>query len=449
MADYFDYSVTRKGSVYLLTKRHSNPDDLPDVTPEECKIGLRAISRILAPFNPGFSQGTFAGEPMASIAHLLNAEERDRLHQRGIPVSELTSVQHQEVWRLAMKFFLQAEADRVEESYAAVENRNPPDPVFHWQTIMNVNAFGYDTRSVQLNKILFIPVSNSNQIMVFANGMSGHLTSANKQKGVTSPSIDPTDPTGVSEPMKRFMDDNGRSSHAVSISQAVAALNARPANQVVYKVDVAYAAKLVTLAGIDKLSADIVMRSLAAVYGLRLVNKEDGSFVLTHPAPTEVKRLSDLAGSIRSAIPTPIYRTIQARLTSRHAERTMRLFPVLAGQYEEQASELRPTAIQLFRYGVEPKVKSQTGAKLALSHLNERERSMFALADTIGEFSEACWLADRPLPPYIADFDHVILTGGMYRSAEGAERFSLYFSYPNPKTGRMYRGVGFSNAIVP
>ena len=104
--------------------------------------------------------------------------------------------------------------------------------------------------------------------------------------------------------------------------------------------------------------------------------------------------------------------------------------------------------MRMFRYTVEPKVKAQPGKKLSLAHLSEQERSTFGLANAITALSHACWLADRPLPPYIADIEHVTLTGGMYINAEGLERFSLYFSYLNPKTGMMYKGVGFSNAIL-
>jgi|GEM_PF-2686957 len=449
VADYFDYSAVRQGNIYLLMKRYTNPEDMPEVTPEECMNGLKAISKILILFNPKIPTGTFAGEPMANIVHLLSTEQLERLSKSGLSVSELTPSQHEEVWRLALDFYLQSEADHVEETYSILENRNPADPVFHWQTIMNVHAFGYDTRSAKLNKILFIPVSDSNRIIVNPDGGTGKFSSVHTHNGVVVPDLDPADPNGVPEPTKRFLDDKGRHSNAISISQAMSGLNGRTANHVVYKVDAEYAAKRVILVGVDKLPGDVLMRALAAVYGLRIARNEDGNLVLTHPLVIKAKQLPDLGRALQSAIPAPIYRAIRTQALAAHKEIKGMKRPVLANEYQAPGFAIHRSAIQMFLYVAEAEVKAHTGEKLALSHLGERANTMFMIAETVDSFSQVCWLTDRPLPPYVADIDHVTLTGGIYRNAEDAELFSLHFSYINPKTGIMYSGIGFTNAIVP
>lgn len=448
VADYFDYSAARHGSVYLLTKRYTTAEDLPDVTPEECRSGLKAIAKILATFNPRYPKSSFGNYPQAHIASLLSAEQLGKLGKDGLLVSELTPIQHEEVWRLALNFYLQSQADQIEQSYTDLENRNPADPVFHWQTIMNVRAFGYDTRSVHLNDILFIPVSNSNQILVAPDG-GKVIFDVPTHNGKPAPRLDPTDPTTIKESAKQSVDDQGKSSCVLSLSEVISPLNGKAAKPDFYKVDPMYAAKHVTLVGVDKLPADVLMRSIAAVYGRRVAKNEDGSFLLTHPSAIEAKQLTELGSALRSAIPAPIYRAIQAGVLSTHKEIQGVESPVLADDYQVPASVLRRSAMQMFRYIAEPKVKSQPTGKLALSCLGDPARSMFEFANTIGLFSTICWLADRPQPPYISDIDHVILTGGIYRNEAGDERFSLFFSYTNPKTGALYKGVGFSNAPAP
>jgi len=440
VADYFDYSALRQGNVYLLTKRYSNVEDLPDITPEECQSGLKSISKIVAAFNPKIAQGTDAGDPIARIGSLLSAEQLDKLGKSGLPVSELTGSQLTEVWKLAHKFYLQSAANGIEENSNMLENRNPADPIFHWQSVKNIYAFGYDTRSVELNDTVFIPVSETNRIKVLPNGTIITHTYTDSQTGGGLVTQDPTHPHFLSESIKIYLDDKNKSLFVVSIAAAIHSLNARVAKQVECKVDAMYAAKHVTVVGGDKLSAEALMHALAGVYGLRIAHNEDGSFVLTSPIAITAVRLSDLSRALRSAIPVPLYLMFHIRTRDK---------PVSPGVYEEQSAAKYNSSMRMFRYLAERAVKSQHGGRLALSHLDETARNEFAFASTVGSFSQACWLVDRPMPPYLSDMDHIILTGGITRNAEGAERFSLHFSYLDLKTGIMSRGVGFSNTIIP
>jgi hypothetical protein len=446
VADYFDYSAVRKGAVYLFTKRYTHPEDLPDVTLEECKRSLKTISKMLAAFNPKIPAGTFAGDPQANIAHLLDADQLIKLGKEGLPVSELTANQHDELWRLARKFYLQAQADQIQESSNYLENRNPADPVFHWQTINNVYAFGYDTRSERLNRILFIPVSHSNRIMVSPNGITVSITEVTND-GHESPA-DPDAPSELPEETKKFLDAIGSASSTVSLSIAVSKLNGTTAKPL-YKVDAAYAAKHVTLVGIDKLPAELLLKSLAAVYGLRLLRYEDGRILLTGPEAVEATQISDLRPSLISAIPLPIYQALNSRFLVPNDGAGKPSAPISATDYLHRSVATRNSALRMFRYMAQPKVKSQPKQKLALSHLTSSERNMFALASTIDLYALICQLAESRVPPYISNLDQLILLGGLYQNETGAQRFSFWFAYRNTQTGDLRRTAGFTNAIVP
>lgn len=455
MADYFDYEVKHQSNVYLLTKRYSNAEDIPDVTSEECRKGLKDLCKILASFNPHVPPGTFAGEPMANIARLLNADQLNALATTGLPVATLTGQQHAEAWKLALKFYVQSQADHIEEASTYLEERKPADPVFQWQTISNIHAFGYDTRCVRLNKIIFIPVSDANQIVVTPNGMTGHLTGYTTHKSPDGshetrvPDPDPTDPSFLAETTRKWLDESEKTSAAISIAQEIKALNRESQQAEQYKVDPIYAPKKVTLVGVEKLSPEIRMRSLAAVYGLRVVKQETGASILMGPLQIEPKQLSDVGRSLASVLPAPIYHAIRTKVLAARKKVKGVNPPLTTSEYEKQSYAIHRAAIRMFRYTAEPIVKSQEGQKLALSGLGERASSLFAIAFTVDAFSEACWLADCTPPPFVTDFDHIILTGGITHNEEGAERFALHLSYIDPKTGIKYKGVGFSNAIIP
>lgn len=448
VADYFDYSFTHEGSVYLLKKRYTNVDDLPDLTQMEYQNALRSVAKILAAFNPQIPPGNFAGDPMANIALLLSETQKEKLSTSGLPVSELDAPQRAEVWKLALKFYIQDKADPIEATYSRMENRNPADPIFHWQTIKNIYAFGYDTRSVALNKIVFVTLSDSDKIVVEPDGTIIQRTFTNNRTGAIVSTEDPTDPAKLSEPMQAFLDAKSKSLDSVSLSDVITALNTRIKNSGVYKIDAMYAPKHVTLAGEEILSTETLMRSLAAVYGLRVIANKDGSFVLTHPLAVEATQLSDLGRALRSVLPEPILRMFRTRDISAYDKDKLER-PLLSSDYESRASTSSRSAMRMFRYLAEREVKSQSEKRLALSHLSEPARNLFALSSTLGAFAGASWIADRTAPPYITDFDHVILTGGIYNNPQGAARLSLFLSYTNPKSGVTSRGVGFSNAIIP
>jgi hypothetical protein len=215
----------------------------------------------------------------------------------------------------------------------------------------------------------------------------------------------------LSEATLRFLDDKVTPAHAFSLAEAVSALNRRAADpSPTYKLDPMYAAKRVTLLGTEKLPAEVLLRTLAAVYGLRGVQEEKNHFLLTHSPTVEAERIFDLGRALQSAFPAPISRAIRTCLPADRS--AIKGFPgmerpVFALDYPEKASAIHHAAMQMFRYLAEPAAKSQPNAKILLSQLGERTRNMFAIASTMNLFAQDCSLADRPLPPYIANIDQI------------------------------------------
>ncbi len=54
IADAFDYTVKSRDSIYILNKRFTVADDLPDLTLKEASAALKDLEIILQPVDPKF-----------------------------------------------------------------------------------------------------------------------------------------------------------------------------------------------------------------------------------------------------------------------------------------------------------------------------------------------------------------------------------------------------------
>ena len=219
-----------------------------------------------------------------------------------------------------------------------------------------------------------------------------------------------------------------------------------------------YAAKHVTLVGMDKLSPDVVMQSLAAVYGLR-VGRRDGTAVLTAPLPSPSSAFTEVKRALLRAIPAPIYRAF--RLRSRPASGADMPSgspgspaPALSlDDYEAHGVAVHNSVLRLFRYLAEPQVKPPFGAARTLSRLGKRASDLFELSRMVRAYTGLCGLADCSPPPYLTDLtefaDHVLLHGSPDGNENTLTRVTLSFIYSNPKTGVKYGPVEFFDSTLP
>ena len=512
VAARFDYDFLHQSNVYLLQKRYTNPDDLPEVTPEECRRWM-AIDN--------YSSGRYSlhdGRPEINsvekrIAGYVNAtllqltKSRHRVTQEEFIYRVIygfgadSPIMWQAVNRdfpmaaipqfvLTADFFFQSFRDRVRATRSLLDNSRPLDAVFYWQTIGQSPVFGYDTQFNPQANLLFIPVSDCDRIGVVPYGTPQPRSDFWMRTETQLPDPDPTDPKSLSPETKRFLDDNGRSSRAVTLAEAIAPINKvvpkRPGYKI-YQVDPTFAAKRVTLVGTEKLSPETLMQSLATVYGLNVDHRRDDHVVLTF-LPDKSSKRPELPRFMEYdeviCMPDPIYRVIHARfLAGRTKAKNQEGQELLAfeTQYEFQriGATFRNAAMRMLRYLAEPQVKAQPNKKLPLSRLGEREYTLFMFAQTMSASAAACELMDIPPPPYIThryDFaESVNITGGVYRKGgspkgpyiydpiyfskmtfrqlgkaifdfscpDDTARLALFLTYVDPKSGVGYGPVQF------
>jgi hypothetical protein len=470
VAGKYDYDAVRQGNVYLLTKRYTNPDDMPEVTPEECLLGLKRLGPATS---PGNTEAIAVSNDQIMSAQVRGAQvviertkqrltERPSDRNRGIMQDLVYSVM---LHNLSHNFYFDAAMTRKAVTVLQWENNRTQEPVFRWQTIEKSPVFGYDALFGPQARLFFLPVSDCDRILVAPYGTPVPCQGYTMRYDLALPDPDPTDPAGLSQATKRFLDDNGRSSRAITLAEAIAALNKRATGRLVYKVDPAYAAKRVTLVGADNLSPEIVIQSLAAVYGQGVDHHRDNTVHLTNPpffdmphTPRAVYTLFHAYDKlVRPEIPAPIVRVMHARFVAgrtktKNQEGTELLEYGTQGEFQRIAATLRNSAMQMFRYLAEPEVKAQPQQKLALSRLGERERILFAIAQSASVYADACKLTEIPLPPYITDLDdfrqNVTITEKVYRDNNGVLRVALALTYVYPQTGVAYGPVNFFDASM-
>lgn len=452
-AEFFDYDVLHEGNTYILTKRYTDPADIPDVTPEECRNGLKLAAKA---FPGGSFSSNFANSPDDALIKMLTMHsvgypseaQWTRMGQNGIPISELSNFVKHTAWLATCKFYYQPFQDRIAGTFAEMDDRPPTNPLFHWKTIDNTPVFGYDTLAID-----FIPLSDADRVVVPTNTLPLPRPGFHLREDVALPANDRTLPTLLSEATKLFLNQAGKSPAVVSLSQAVAALNKRGADANRYDLDAMYADKHVMMAGTDRLPPEAVMHALAAAYSLQ-IRYSNGKVILAAPDPAYATDATQVKDTLIKVIPAPIYcafrlRTVPIVDPATGAVNTPS--PTLA-DYERQGIALHNTLLQMFRYLAESQIPSRNGTPRTLSRLGARANSLFMLARMARAYTDLCGVADCPPPPYLVDIapfmEHATLygrrTGTVYHPG-----VQLSLTYPDPKTGMPYGPVEFLNSNSP
>jgi len=355
---------------------------------------------------------------------------------------------------MAQLFYYESHKDRIEGIFKILEYSRPADPILRWQTIGKSPVFGYYNQFHSQDNVRFLPLNDLDRLIVPAYGTPLPRPDFSVRSDPVLYDPDFTDPVLLSTQTKQFLEENDKSTHAITIAEALTALNKhvpKHTGSKTYTVDSAYAAKHVTLAGVDKLDPETLIQSLAEVYGLGVDHRRDDKVAITTasfsnagqeflqptiqtfgpPRPSEAQ---SMRYSFFIHTPAPIYRAIQSRIRAARLKMDPTQWLEYRAQFEYQAiaTQMRNSAIRILRYLAEPQVKAQPNHQLALSRLGQRAGNLFAFARTIAAFADAAEVVDLPKPPYITSIEdfhqNVTLTGGVHRAGESP----LSTSRPSP-----------------
>lgn len=478
VAACYDYDVQRDGMVFRLTKRYSDPKDLPAVTLQECLQSLEDVQHITSRFNPDVPEERYgAPDPLiGDLAASLTPEQITALHNRTLLVSTLTPEQQAQVWRMAGYFYVQLPLRDMPDVLPQLREAARADSQleFRWDSAGTQRSFGYDTPSSVEGNFVPLPIALS--------GTSSHDTPSSVEGRSRFHRLCSA-PAGRQEAGAPY--EGGKE---LSIADAVVQLNLRRLPSTPYAVDAAMRTKPVTIIGASNVKPEDIWHSLAAVYGLHIVTKDDGRQVLTRFSVDVAPSISELPKAIQRAMPISFLHALHADtlddLDSRYEKQVNRLYQIAVQTASAEASgagdgkgqpkqdqiaedkaisqELRSvveqkhkinrqvaymfsgmydTAVERLRLHLTAKLDAAKDQKVTLSKLDEADKRAFAVALTINFLQAVSPLFRQKAPGYVARFDQLYLTGGEETDSRGGKHLGIFLSLPTPD-GRVFQQVG-------
>lgn len=472
-ADAFDYQVSRKDKLFVLTKRYTDVADLPAVTAEEAKAATKDVYTLIRLFSPTLATGSTTRDAgIKKFLFSLTPEQWQLMSDKKLAVRSLTPPQKEQVWRVALHFYVELQTEKaVLNCIRPLERATNPEAFAGWtdNNHKKVKLFGFGTMGGEPKRPMLQPLDNS----LFSNNYNVAFQREEElKKGIDFGEATAEEKASIAARSK-FNNENVK-----TLGSVVDALNARSDARLVFQSDAMFAEKPVLIFGEQFISSQTLFSACAEVYGLRVAVEQKGSVLrLTRPYVRKPRTVFELPDAIRGALPAPYLRAMHiadqdtmrgevqqdAQTKAEQISRGIRE-PVTAEQIaqEKQAQERRermiryvasPTSLRLagikrFRATVEPKAKAAPNQQVLLSALDAEEQAalttviMHPLLDTIR------FLMNRNPPSYIRRFDELVLGGGKYISEEGEPRFGMDLGFPQSDGGLDVR-VGFANARLP
>lgn len=270
-AEAFDYDIQHGGGasnrrVFTLVKRYSQPDDLPSITEEECRVGLRESLRALRALGAG------DGKQPALIRSLFLSLRPEQIQQMdtggGVPIAALSPAQRRAAEAVIAFTYVGPAEGYAAQTLKALEDM--PKTAF-------VRRAWKDTEEEGEREVL--GVSRPGRTVWPLHLVSGYpvrLTEPTVKKGSIGPAT-------------------------ISLKELAEMLNKRVGSER-YIVDPALQQKQITVIGSAHGEPDSIFKAAGEIYDLRLADWE-GRKRLLRRSFRMPQRLSDLPIALRRALP--------------------------------------------------------------------------------------------------------------------------------------------------
>lgn len=415
VAAAYDYDAGRQGNIVLLKKRFTDPADLPDVTLAECAAAVKDVLSITDALNPHLKSGAIEDTP--SIRTFLQSFTPEQLkamadEQQGMALTALSPQQQRGVQQIMNYMYVQQPVDILQPLADQLDRATKHDPHFCWRDLPGMGAFpgfphlfGFTLPTGQGRRERYTALGRPAEVSPNpGGGMSVSYDPLQQTPVGLSP--DPTDPPKKAKPQPKEAD------LSLTLSQIIAALNARRGIGPQMLVDAALAPKHASVFNADAAPPATLLQAVADLYGLRVRTLEDGTQVLSRRARRLTLNYRELAALVQQALPDPMLR----------ASETIG---------KGKPSPLRVAAVKALRAAAEPKMEKDFNKQVALSELSDRENMALAdamMADVMSQLN----LAFGPtLPPLAARYSEARINGGSYKDKEsGGGRFAFSLCLP-------------------
>ena len=467
LAEDYDYTVQRQENIFLLVKRHSDPNDLPDVTPEECAQALDDMAQVMGALNPGpppedrDSVGPHFSLQIAQIAATLTPAQFQAMEQKtadqGLSVASLSNVSRLLVRRFVLTNYVYDQLTEVKKeryqlglaadaklyvkrsrqiSTRTVRVSEEPPLV---QTIVQNTSFGFDL--LHNSVLVFFPLDDNTAFIASSLAQS------------SAPLPDPTP-----EP-------SSRGEGYTTLGAVAETLNACGARVI---VSPALTAKTLTVSGVEATAPEKLLKAVATIYGLRYFKDEEGRRRLTRPLIRVPLTVTGLPDALRRVLPLPLLRALHDGEAEREYQERQKQPPPKAPQSEadvlklmrEQSSTdkknmarytlpdtLHRIAMAQLRGAFEAQLavkgttvkrelaRAESTRRIPLSALPLSARSAFAVARMTDLLEWMLHFMGREAPEWAADPDACYLTGGLHPdpTRPGTQVFTMAVATANAK----------------
>jgi hypothetical protein len=448
VATAFDYAVARTSNVFVLTKKYTDPEDLPDITLLEAADALDAsLGILILPGRNLPAEIRSVRSRAQAISFALSHEQLLALPRPGVPVSSLSPEQRQEALRLATWLFhkpMTPIENKLRKEVAAVRSLTASDPELHWSHSADGGAktdeFGFDLTDGRNSQFL----SFSRPKAAFS-GFADSVTRF-EQKDEDEPA---KNAVTVGAPDAAAAESINRSGDRIqTLSDVSSLLNGR-SNPIV-TVSTALGAKTISTAGLTNVDAKQVVSAIAEVYGLDARRLESRvTYIARATIPIQVDP-AQIKNSLVASMPRLVFRFLAAR---------MKALTLPSGFKEKMpdhgADFYRTFAFNAYRVALdritsiaEPLDEWAKDRQVRLSYLPGPGAALFAFAQSIVGLSTAMWLSSLDLPLYIRDFDHATLAG-VYMQTGADASLTIRFLNTDPVSGILVSSPEIVEGRVP
>ena len=472
IADAYDYEAERNGSVFLLRKRYTNPEDLPDVPAEELRLSVRDVVRAASGLPaPTVEMPTYEvkNSPFADKFYqtLTPAQMKQLVGKKDeyvrLPVAELTPAQKKMMHDVVVSRHIQNAVDEPRKALTALQACSQKSTAFGWT---NIELTPPSALAQTYYKHVFVPMLCC---LVRENGKTAaapfapdgrvrfRLTNrkiaydANGDGSEPRPDDFGPNHTALPPPTETGPDTFTLQSLAVVLTKSETRTGKISPHG--FKAHEALEAKSVTVVGINDDNTESLWRGAGAVYGLHAVHtQKNGPLLLLRPRPQVARDLSELNAAVFSAFPAPVIRLYRGAFQGEQAKQLARpksdFYLPAAGdtaedtefktsQWAENArSEARDNAPRLLRYAVfhrfrvllEPSLPIGSSDRVLYHDMSDEAHDLWTLILCLDCLQNVSGLENAALPLTITDFDKGFLTSSVI-DGFGSSEPELYITF--------------------
>ena len=491
VASMYDYGVCRVGTVYSLSKRYSDPFDLPLLSTAECTRTVEEFCRLSGPFDPklDFRGGRLAAARRGVVqqfAASLSPAQMGAMQGDGLPVRALSLTQQGLVRRITLQFYIGKDLNIARGVLGWLQEGERRGAIVRQPSGETPDLFGLTIASSLNGAPTFEPLSGEYALQTAA-GLS--YLPPKGTEGVE----DPTIPAGAL-PERPSADET-------TIGQLLQGLSASPGQDLRIDVDPSLRDKRVIALGLEGAVSRDVVEGVAEIYGLATVSQSNGTHRIVHlslpPPAAPPWSVDKLPPVLASAVPAPLLRALhtndlfealdmanRASLISyftgdrafapdvpwnrsrrppdepetpaelKEAMKDRRAWVYgrkwteqymgAAGDILSRPGGLRIAAIRRLRSLTESRLDRARPAELPVRDLDQPSRDAFSTVLLSECFRSLAVILCQPVPGYVKDFATDVLKGGVTTGPDGKERFAVFVCTPKPANHGVQQQVGIA-----